>query len=87
MDNTPTMTPIAVVLKEVRRQRQKRGLPIQPSISQLRNACRARWAQERKNLHPQNSLKERFVGMEDWVDHRQVMEEEEDFQILKRGGR
>ena len=87
MDNTPTMTPIAVVLKEVRRQRRQRGVYTDPSILQLRNACRARWAQERKNLHPQNSLKERFVGMEDWVDHRQVMEEEEDFQILKRGGR
>ena len=84
MDNTPTMTPIAVVLNNVRYERQQRGVHTQPSILQLIRAYRARRAQERKNLQPHNSLKERFVGMEDWVDHREAMEEEEDFQILKR---
>ena len=77
------MTPISVIISKLR----QRGISI-TSYSQLRRICRARWAQERKNLQPQqNSLKERFVGMEDWVDHREAMEEEEDFQILKRRGR
>ena len=73
------MTPISVIISKLR----QRGISI-TSYSQLRRICRARWAQERKNAEPQQSTKERYVGMEDWVDHREAMEEEEEFEILKR---
>ena len=79
MESTQTMTPISVIISELR----QRGISI-TSYTQLRRICRARWAHDRKNAEPQQSTKERYAGMEDWVEHREAIEQEEDFEILKR---
>ena len=72
------MTPVSVIISKLR----QRGVRI-TSYTQLRRACQARWAEDRKNAPPPE-VKNHFEGMEGWVDHREVMEEQEDFEILKR---
>ena len=65
MESTYTMTPLSVIIRELR----ERGVRI-THCSQLQRICFKRWEMDKKT-QPKEKLV--FTGMDDWLDHEQLM--------------